>query len=194
MTAPFLERDLDVLAPLTWGAYLALPFETRNMDLVDGRIVVNSPGAVHELVLRRLSLAFELWAQSHFDPGEMSTQQPIGITNDRGYQPDLAWWPESQCSAPDDPLTLRGLPSIVLEVLSPSTRRFDLVRKRRDYEAIGIAEFWTIDPITKTAALHRRSAADPGFDLSMSVSTDGSISTPLLPGFEANLASLFRRR
>ena len=53
-----------------------------------------------------------------------------------GYMPDLAWWPESQCTEEEGSLGVTGLPNIVLEVLSPSTRAFDLVRKRNDYERI----------------------------------------------------------
>jgi Uma2 family endonuclease len=33
----------------------------------------------------------------------------------------------------------------VVEVSSPSTRRLDLVRKRRQYERFGVAEFWFVD-------------------------------------------------
>ncbi len=33
-----------------------------------------------------------------------------------------------------------------MEVLSPSTRRFDLVLKRSRYEAAGCPSYWVIDP------------------------------------------------
>jgi Uma2 family endonuclease len=40
---------------------------------------------------------------------------------------------------------VRVTPSFVVEVSSPSTRRHDLVRKRRVYEQAGVAEYWFID-------------------------------------------------
>ena len=190
--------DLDDLPLLTWQQFLDLDYETRNTDLIDGRMYVNSPGPVHELVLRRLLLFFERWIEAvdaGTPTGEMCTQQPIGIAVNRGYMPDLAWWPESRCSYADGLLAFEGLPSIVLEVLSPSTRAFDLVRKRNDYERIGIAEFWVIDPKSRTAILHRRSEpASTTYDEVTEINAEGDISSPLLPGFTAPIAALFRRR
>ena len=190
--------DLDDLPLLTWQQFLDLDYETRNTDLIDGRMYVNSPGFVHEWVLGRLMLCFERWVEAAgvgATTGVMSTQQQVGITEDRGYMPDLAWWPESQCTEEEGSLGVTGLPNIVLEVLSPSTRAFDLVRKRNDYERIGIAEFWVIDPVTRTAILYRRSGPNSvSFDQVVDVDADGDITSPLLPGFAAPIAALFRRR
>ncbi len=41
---------------------------------------------------------------------------------------------------------LEDLPMLVVEVLSPSTRRLDLGRKHAAYEATGVASYWVIDP------------------------------------------------
>jgi Uma2 family endonuclease len=41
-------------------------------------------------------------------------------------------------------------PSLVVEILSPSTRRFDLGIKRAVYAEFGIPEYWLIDPIAET--------------------------------------------
>ena len=35
---------------------------------------------------------------------------------------------------------------MAIEILSPSTRRFDLVLKRSRYEAAGCPHYWVIDP------------------------------------------------
>ena len=196
MTAPILDTADAPL--LTWEQFLDLPYETRNTDLIDGRMYVNSPGPVHEHVLGRLIVSFDRWAEAveaGAQTGEMTTQPTVGITVNRGYMPDLAWWPESRCLDNDGLLAFAGLPDMVLEVLSPSARAFDLVRKRNDYERIGIAEFWVIDPVTRTAILYRRSAPNSvSFDQVVDVDADGDITSPLLPGFVAPIAALFRRR
>jgi Uma2 family endonuclease len=46
-------------------------------------------------------------------------------------------------------LTERNLvrpPVLAVEVLSPSTRSVDLVRKRAAYEKAGLAHYWVVDP------------------------------------------------
>jgi len=39
-----------------------------------------------------------------------------------------------------------GPPDLVVEVLSASTRAADLGEKRAEYAAIGVAEYWCVDP------------------------------------------------
>jgi Uma2 family endonuclease len=39
---------------------------------------------------------------------------------------------------------------LAIEILSPSTRRFDLTVKRSRYEAAGTASYWVVDPIELT--------------------------------------------
>jgi Uma2 family endonuclease len=43
---------------------------------------------------------------------------------------------------PDKPLR----PVMVIEILSPSTRRVDLTLKRSRYEAAGCPSYWAVDP------------------------------------------------
>ena len=42
-----------------------------------------------------------------------------------------------------------GVPDMVVEVLSKSTRKIDLSLKKNSYEACGVKEYWIIDPWTK---------------------------------------------
>jgi len=44
----------------------------------------------------------------------------------------------------------RGAPDLAIEVLSPSNRRNDLVRKKRIYAAHGVREYWIVDGDAET--------------------------------------------
>jgi Uma2 family endonuclease len=56
------------------------------------------------------------------------------------------------CGAFDDNATTAGAPFLVLEVLSPSTREFDMLRKLEEYKTIpGLAHIVLIDPDTPQA-------------------------------------------
>ncbi|RYZ60739.1 MAG: Uma2 family endonuclease [Chitinophagaceae bacterium] len=46
---------------------------------------------------------------------------------------------------------LFGAPDLVIEILSPATRRFDKGEKKEVYERSGVKEYWMIDPADKTA-------------------------------------------
>jgi Uma2 family endonuclease len=191
MTA--LDEPIGAMAPLiglTWDEYLALPFETRNSDLIDGRVVVNSPNAQHERIIGNLHIAFVLWQRQFGYHGQLTTQQPVKISHRRGYQPDASWFPAEQSSEPDQRAAFSGLPAIVVEVLSPSTRRLDLVRKRADYDRLLIPEFWLIDQATDSVLRCFRPAEGQMYDDEILESAD-RLASPILPGFDLKVTSLF---
>jgi Uma2 family endonuclease len=149
---------------LTWAEFVALPYETRNTDLIDGKLVVNSPNATHELVVQNVIAAIRRWrAEQAAVPGSATTQQLVKVNDRRGYQPDVSWYPESQCSRGERGIAFTGQPSIVIEVLSPSTRGVDLIRKRGDYERLGIKEYWVFDPVHASALILWRESIDEPF-------------------------------
>ncbi|MBR5914435.1 MAG: Uma2 family endonuclease [Selenomonadaceae bacterium] len=49
---------------------------------------------------------------------------------------------------------IRGVPDMVVEVLSPSTRKNDLTIKKDIYEANGVKEYWIVDPRNKTVDVY----------------------------------------
>lgn len=44
---------------------------------------------------------------------------------------------------------LHGAPDLVIEILSPSTTRYDKNQKKNVYERHGVREYWIVDPETK---------------------------------------------
>lgn len=68
---------------------------------------------------------------------------PLGVlvpTRNSALEPDLVLLPAAN---PDD---ANRLPSLVVELASPSTRGRDQVDKRRLYAARGIPSYWLLDP------------------------------------------------
>jgi Uma2 family endonuclease len=180
---------------LTWDEFLALPHELRNVALIDGEVVVNPPNAQHELVVQNLILAFRRWTEEQSGRGEVSTQQPVKINDRRGYQPDVAWYPSAVCAPPGEPASFSGPPGIVIEVQSPSTRAFDLIRKRADYDLIGIAEAWFVDPrLDHGPGVIVCERPEPGSRYhDRELGPSDTLTSRLLPGFAIPVAELTRR-
>jgi Uma2 family endonuclease len=66
----------------------------------------------------------------------------VAIAEDTVLQPDLLVAPASAFTARDLPIA----PLLAVEVLSPSTRRFDLSLKRDRYADAGCPSYWVVDP------------------------------------------------
>ena len=45
---------------------------------------------------------------------------------------------------------IEGAPDFVVEILSPSTRKYDLGMKKDVYEKYGVKEYWIVDPTAQT--------------------------------------------
>ena len=48
-----------------------------------------------------------------------------------------------------DDIGCKGAPDLVIEILSPSTRRHDKVTKFNLYRLAGVREYWMVDPVEK---------------------------------------------
>ena len=49
----------------------------------------------------------------------------------------------------------RGAPDLVMEILSPSTKRWDQTMKLSLYEEAGVREYWLIDPETRFVTVYK---------------------------------------
>jgi len=80
-----------------------------------------------------------------------------------------------------------------VEVLSASTRRRDLIEKRRAYERAGVAEYWTVDPAVDAVQVFRPDADGRYARVAeLTAETGDTLASPLVPDWRLALADLFR--
>jgi Uma2 family endonuclease len=72
--------------------------------------------------------------------------------------PDIAGWRRERVPEPPDPETpwLTSPPDWLCEILSPSTRSLDRVRKMPVYHREGVQHAWLIDPVRRTLEVYGR--------------------------------------
>ena len=163
-------------------------------ELIDGEIVVTpSPANRHQALALRLTLALGNHLEAHPEQGKLFVARfDVVMTPYDVVEPDLLVVLGDQ----QDILTeknVRGAPGIVIEVLSPSTRKRDLTLKRQIFDREGVREYWIVDPERNSVAVYRR-GDDGSFPLATTLSAKDAetLTTPLLPGWELQLERLFR--
>jgi len=127
--------------PLTRADLDRMPDDGHRYELVDGVLVVSpSPSRRHQRAVYRL------WQQlNNACPPELEV---LGAPFDVVLADDTVLIPDVLVARRAD-LTERDLPAapvLAVEVLSPSTRRFDLMLKRSRFESAGAASYWVVDP------------------------------------------------
>lgn len=119
----------------------AAPDDGHRYELVDGVLVVTpAPGLSHQTVALRLAAALEAARPSELRV--LTAPFDVVLDSDTVVQPDVLVARRADLTARDLPVP----PLLVVEVLSPSTRRIDLTLKRSRYESAGVESYWVIDP------------------------------------------------
>jgi Uma2 family endonuclease len=85
---------------------------------------------------------------------------------------------------------VRGAPSFVLEVLSPSSASHDQIRKRRVYERSGVAEYWILHPVDGVLTIYRRST-EVSFAPPEIVEASGVIELSSVPGVSVDFGGMY---
>ena len=127
--------------------YYALPDE-RRVELIDGVIYdMTAPTEAHQVVVGFLHA--ELWNYVVGNRGKCvvnmaPTDVHLDTKDDQTMiQPDVLVTCDRSKTAY---LRVEGAPDLVIEVLSPSTRKKDLYIKVSKYESAGVRELWLVDP------------------------------------------------
>ena len=82
----------------------------------------------------------------------------------------------------------RGVPDMVVEILSSSTAKYDLVRKFKLYQEVGIREYWVVDPERSTLAAH---VLHPDGYVTKAYGEEYIAPVDVLEGCEINLKEVF---
>jgi Uma2 family endonuclease len=127
--------------------YLSGEEDLHRRELVWG--VVREPAAPycdHQSVVTRATVILDLHVREH-DLGRVLVS-PVDVVLDEGralvLQPDVVFVSRARAGIVRDQIW--GAPDLVVEVLSPGTRRRDLTQKRQWYARYGVREYWIIDP------------------------------------------------
>lgn len=136
-----------VAAALPWGRELTvddldeMPDDGRRRELVDGVLVVTpAPGVPHQVVVANL---VRLLLDTHVD-GTVVLPAPVDWVPEGTtvLQPDVVVVERAEAGE----ARLTRVPLLVVEVLSPSTRSYDLGMKRLAYARRRVPVYWVVDP------------------------------------------------
>lgn len=128
--------------------YFQLPdYENHDLiQLIDGEVVISIPpipkhqALVGEVLFLFMTVARQVGGQAFTAPIE------VYLDEDNVFEPDILYLrPDSACQVGEKRLI--GAPDLVVEVLSPSTAKFDRQEKYEAYQKHGVGEYWIVDPV-----------------------------------------------
>ncbi|HXO29295.1 MAG TPA: Uma2 family endonuclease [Thermoanaerobaculia bacterium] len=180
---------------LTYADLRRLPDDGMRHELIDGEhYVTPAPRPKHQRVSGRLHLRLGAFLEEHPLGRVYYAPLDVVLTDFDCVEPDLLYVSREceQRQMTED--YLEGAPDLVVEILSPSTKRFDQGVKHRLYERFGVSEYWIVDPEQESVSVYRQE--DDRLQLTEELFRRGGtsvpvLSTPLLPGLAIPLDKIF---
>lgn len=149
---------LDTTKLYTTKDIMALPDGVR-AELIDGVIYyMATPNHTHQALLAELSYAFLHYQKESGKKCEtLFAPYAVFISRDEyNYlEPDLLiLCPHGEEDDRSQSDGCHGGPDFVLEIVSPSSKTMDYIRKLDKYTAAGVREYWIVDPQTKRVLVY----------------------------------------
>ncbi|MGE0442266.1 MAG: Uma2 family endonuclease [Gemmatimonadales bacterium] len=145
----------------TRAEVLALPDDGKRYELVDGDLLVSpSPRPAHQRAVFALAGRLMPYVVAHRLGECFYLPADLDLDADHLVQPDLFVIP-SRSGGPVREWTEAGIPLLTVEVISPSTARYDRIIKRRRYQRSGVPTYWIIDLDARLAEVWTPDAERP---------------------------------
>ena len=177
---------------VSYQAYLQLTEKSEErFELIDGELyLLASPAYAHQTALSELYVLFYNLFKGKscrplFAPFDVTLIK--SETNINVVQPDILVICDTEKIDADG--KYKGVPTLVVEVLSPSTRTKDMTKKLNLYQQPGVREYWLIDPEQQTA--HQYAFADQCITTQMKYVGDSILQSACFPGLTVKLKDLF---
>jgi Uma2 family endonuclease len=130
---------------LTYKEYVLFPCDGNRHEIIDGRHYMNAaPNPRHQTVSRHIQ--FQLYEQLERKGFGQVFDAPIDLqlTECDVVQPDLVVvLSDNQIITSTK---IKGIPDLIVEILSPSNRDYDEGLKKQLYEQSSVPQFWIVDP------------------------------------------------
>ncbi len=173
----------------TYADLLHFPDDGKRREIIDGELYVTpSPNTKHQTVSMNLSGLLWNYIQQHPIGQVFAAPFDTVFSEFDVVEPDLLYIARERLEV-STRNNVRGAPDLVVEILSPGTRRTDELVKPKLFERFGVREYWVVDPELNTIKISRLSGT--AFVHAAELGAGDSLTTPLLPGFSVSLTDVF---
>ncbi len=177
---------------LRYEDLVALPDDGRRHELIGGELYLPpSPNRAHQKAVGNLYVILRAWLATAACGEVYLAPFDVVFSDEDVVEPDLLYVSAERASILTD-ANVQGSPDLVIEVLSPGTRRRDEKVKRLLYEKFDVTEYWIVDTDLQMVKVFRRA---PSGTLERVAELDADrgdvLTSPSLPGLKAPLAPIF---
>jgi Uma2 family endonuclease len=145
-----MSSNIESTTKLGYAEYVCFPNDGFRHEVINGDHYMNpAPSTYHQTVSKRLQ--YQLYQQIELRDLGLLFDAPIDIQLSENdiVQPDLVVLLNAKKSI-ITPTKIKGVPDLLVEIISPSSLENDRVLKKSIYQRMGVAEYWIVDPFEHT--------------------------------------------
>lgn len=194
---------MSVLDPSTAADLIDAPFDGIERYILKGKLRESPIGArdrstgrllpvmpwLHCLAMAATSCELGNWLETQPKPrGKvLSCRAGLQLGSDSTFGVDVMYVPAAVLAAQTGESSIvEGVPTLCVEILSPSEMMERIDEKTDTYLAAGVPLVWLLDLHDKSVTIYRPGAEPELFNRLMDITAE-----PHLPGFRAKVADLF---
>ena len=172
----------------TVADYMTTPDDKR-FQLLDGELILApSPTDRHQAIIGTLFfLLFQYNLETNSGRVRMAPLD-VYLSEHDLTQPDILFVSNDRASI-ITAANIQGASDLVVEILCPSTERYDRGYKQTMYARQGVREYWLVNPNAETVEV--LTLSDEGFITFATYQRRETLVSPLLPGLDIDLEQVF---
>ena len=159
-------------------------------QIINGKEIMSpSPFTKHQKLITRLYDAIENYLETNKIGGEtlLSPLDVIFEEHINRVQPDLIHVAENNLDIIQD--WIRGVPNLLVEVVSKSSFNLDTIDKKNIYEKYGVQEYWIVFPEFNSVEVY--TLKNGKYELHVEVTNKGKMTSVIFDKFELDIEKLF---
>lgn len=164
--------------------------DTGLYELIDGEVIRKSaPAPIHQRISRTIAFAMHQHVTQHQLGEILYAPIDVFLDDNNAPQPDIVFVGANQADIVTND-GIEGVPTLVVEIISPSS----IVRDRKDkyavYERVGVPEYWLIDPANQEIEIYQWQQGRYVL-LSAASVLEGQLTSAVFPNLNLDLKTLF---
>lgn len=141
--------NVEVIPRTALEAFELMP-EGTHCELIDNAIIMSpAPTWTHQNLVKHLLIKIDNFIQTQNSGGIVLSDCDIYVDDENVFRPDVFFIDANNMHILQEDGKIKGVPTIVIEILSKGTYKIDRNKKKDKYLAAGVKEYWLVDPKTK---------------------------------------------
>lgn len=168
--------------------YQQLPGDKR-YQIIDGDLLMTpAPLTIHQDIVRNLTVLLSAYLSQKKLGKLLISPVDVILSDEDIVQPDLVFISEKRLNIVTAQ-NIQGPPDLVIEILSPSSKKMDREIKLKLYEKHGVYEYWIVDPDAQSIEVFN--LTDDGLKLLRAYPKGTHLSSPLFPDIKLSVEKVF---